>query len=109
MITDWETNFTDLQANDSGHLGKNNSGSVLVGNHAVVFTEINSPRVFFRSVMFVWTMVEAPKPTQNPEIPKKNRVYANFFEKFARTLSFCPLACDTSQEPNGNCSEKLAR
>ena len=31
-------------------------------------------------------------------------VYANFFEKFA---SFCLLPCDTSQEPNGNCSEKL--
>ena len=29
----------------------------LVGNHAVIFTEINSPRFFFRSVMFVWRMV----------------------------------------------------
>ena len=53
MITDWETNFTDLQANDFGNLGKNNSGNILVGNHAVIFTEINSPRIFFRSVMFV--------------------------------------------------------
>ena len=26
IITDWETNFTDLQANDFGILGKNNSG-----------------------------------------------------------------------------------
>ena len=57
MITDWETNFTDLQANDFGNLGKNNSGNILVGNHAVIFTEINSPRIFFWSVMFVWTMV----------------------------------------------------
>ena len=57
MITDWETNFTDLQANDFGNLGKNNSGNISVGNHAVIFTEINSPRFFFRSVMFVWRMV----------------------------------------------------
>ena len=57
MITDWETNFTDLQANDFGNLAKNNSGNILVGNHAVIFTEINSPRIFFRSVMFVWRMV----------------------------------------------------
>ena len=47
MITDWETNFTDLQANDFGKLGKNNSGNILVGNHAVIFTETNSPRMFF--------------------------------------------------------------
>ena len=47
MITDWETNFTDLQANDFGKLGKYNSGNILVGNHAVIFTEINSPRFSF--------------------------------------------------------------
>ena len=46
MITDWETNFTDLQANEVGNLGKKNSGNILVGNHAVIFTEINSPRIF---------------------------------------------------------------
>ena len=57
MITDWETNFTDLQANDFGNLGKNHSGNILVGNHAVTFTEINSPR-FFRSVMIVGRMVQ---------------------------------------------------
>ena len=57
IITDWETSFTDLKGNDFGNLGKNNSGNVLVGNHAVIFTEINSPRFFFRSVMFVWRMV----------------------------------------------------
>ena len=45
--------------------------------------------------------MEAPKPTQNPEIPKQHLVYTNFFEK-----SFCLLPCDTSQEPNRNCSEK---
>ena len=47
MITDWDRNFTDLQANDFGALGKNNSRNILVGNHAVIFTEINSPRSFF--------------------------------------------------------------
>ena len=46
MISDWETSFTDLQANDFGNLGRNNSGNVLVGNHVVIFTEINSPRIF---------------------------------------------------------------
>ena len=56
MITDWKTNFTDLQANAFGDLGKNYSGNILVGNHAVIFTESNSPR-FFRSEMLVWTMV----------------------------------------------------
>ena len=57
MITDRETNFTDLQANDFGNLGKNNPGNILLGNHAVIFTEINCPRYFFRSLIFVWTMV----------------------------------------------------
>ena len=47
IITDWETNFEDLQANDFGNLGKNNSGNILVHYHAVIFTEINSPRIFF--------------------------------------------------------------
>ena len=47
MITDWETNFADLQANEVGNLRKNNSGNVLVGNHAVIFTEIYSPRIVF--------------------------------------------------------------
>ena len=47
MITDRETSFTDLQANDFGNLGIINSGNILVGNHVVIFTEINSPRIFF--------------------------------------------------------------
>ena len=47
MITDWETNFTDLRANDFGNLGKIILETLLVGNHAVIFTEINSPRCFF--------------------------------------------------------------
>ena len=42
MIADWETNETDLQAYDFGNLGKNNSGNILVGNHAAIFTEISS-------------------------------------------------------------------
>ena len=46
MITDWETNFTDLQANDFGNLGKNNSRNILVGNHAVIFTKWIPPDFF---------------------------------------------------------------
>ena len=34
MIADWETHFADLQANDFGNLGKNNSGNILVGGRA---------------------------------------------------------------------------
>ena len=55
MITDWETNFTDLRANDFGNLGKNNSGNILVGNHAVIFAEkpkenpAKTPRIFYPS------------------------------------------------------------
>ena len=48
MITDWGTNLAGLRANDFGKPGKNNSGDILVGNHAVIFTAINSPRCFFR-------------------------------------------------------------
>ena len=40
---------------------------------------------------FPWTKIEASKPTQNLEIPKKHRVYANFFEKFERTFAFFPV------------------
>ena len=47
MITDWEISFTGLHANVFGNLGKNKSGYILVGNHAVIFTEISSPRLFF--------------------------------------------------------------
>ena len=47
MITDWETIFTDLRANDFDNLGENNSGNILVGNHAVIFTEIHSPSFIF--------------------------------------------------------------
>ena len=36
-------------------------------------------------------LIEAQKPTQNPEIPKKHGVHANFFEKFARTFAFLPV------------------
>ena len=35
--------------------------------------------------------IEAEKPTQNPEIPKKHRVHANFFEKFGWTFAFFPV------------------
>ena len=31
------------------------------------------------------------KPTQNPEMPKRHRVYTNFFGKFTRTFAFFPV------------------
>ena len=43
MITDWETNFKDVQANDFGNLGKNNSRNILVGNHAVILPKLIRP------------------------------------------------------------------
>ena len=43
MITDWKTNFTDLQAKDFGDLGKNNSGNISVGNHAWGFSRGGFP------------------------------------------------------------------
>ena len=36
-------------------------------------------------------IIEAQQLTQNREIPKKGRAYANFFEKFARTFAFPPV------------------
>ena len=42
-------------------------------------------------VELVLTFLEAAKPTQNPEIPKKHRVYTNFFEEFARTFALFPV------------------
>ena len=36
--------------------------------------------------------LEAQKATPNPEIPPKQRVYTNFFEKFDRTLLCFPVA-----------------
>ena len=35
--------------------------------------------------------IDAQIPTQNPEIPKKHRVYTNFFEKFTRTFPCFPV------------------
>ena len=52
-------------------------------------------------------LVEAQEPTKNPKIPKKHRVYAKFFEKFARTFAF--FWCDASQEASRNYSEKLVQ
>ena len=40
--------------------------------------------------------------TQNPKLPKKPRLH-NFVLKIH--ANFCLLPCDSSQEPNGNCSE----
>ena len=72
------------------------------------------------SRVFVWThicpaylanwqrlRIEAPNP---PKIPKyqKNTTFTQTFLK-SSDANFCPLPCDTSQEPNGNSSENLFR
>ena len=50
-------------------------------------------------------IVEAQKPTQNPKIPTpKNTAFARAFSKSSGEL--LPSACDTSQEPHRNCSER---
>ena len=48
-----------------------------------------------------------PKPTQNPEIPKNTPRSHELFRKVRANI--CLLPCDTSQEPNGNCSEILVQ
>ena len=52
-------------------------------------------------------VLEAEKPTQNPEIPKKTPRLRELFRKVRANFSL--LSCDTSQEPNGNYSEKLVQ
>ena len=54
--------------------------------------------------------IEAQKPTQHPEIPqttKKTPRLHDFFRKVR--ANFCLLPCDTSQEPNGYCSDKFVQ
>ena len=51
-------------------------------------------------------LLEARKPTQNPKIQKTLRSHEHFRKVRA---NFCLLSSDTSQEPNGNCSEKLVQ
>ena len=50
--------------------------------------------------------VEVQKPTHNPKIQKTLRLHELFRKVRA---NFCLLSSDTSQEPNGNCSEKLVQ
>ena len=45
----------------------------------------------FQGAVLKLPLLEAHKPTQHPEIPKKNCVYANFFENFARNFAFFPV------------------
>ena len=51
--------------------------------------------------------LEAQIPTQNPEIPKKTPRLQELFRKVR--ASFSLLSCETSQEPSGNCSDKLVQ
>ena len=50
---------------------------------------------------------EVQKSTPNHEISKTNTHSRELFRKVC--ANFCLLPCDTSQEPNGNCSENLFR
>ena len=51
--------------------------------------------------------VEAQMPTQNPEMPQKSLRLHELFRKVRANFSL--LSCDTSQEPNGNYSDKLVQ
>ena len=51
---------------------------------------------------------EAPKTHPNPEIPRNCAFTRAIFQKQVRA-NFCILPCDTSQERNGHCSEKLVQ
>ena len=51
-------------------------------------------------------LLRAGKPTPNPET-KKNTAFTRTFSKSSRELLLLP--CDTSQEINANCSEKLVQ
>ena len=54
----------------------------------------SSARSHKRSVQYLQTLerrkLETQKPTPNPEIPKKHRVYANFFRKVRANLCLLP-------------------
>ena len=49
---------------------------------------------------------EVQKPTPNSEMPKKPSLHELFREV---GTNFFPLPYSTSQEPNGNCSERLVQ
>ena len=49
---------------------------------------------------------KGPKPTPNLTTIEKTRLHKMFRKVRA---NFCLLPCDTSQEPNGNCPEKLVQ
>ena len=51
--------------------------------------------------------VKAQMPTPNPETPKKNTAFTRTFLK--NSLELFLLPCNTSQKPDGNCSEKLVQ
>ena len=74
MITDWETNFTDLEANEVGNLRKKHSGNILVGNHAVIFTEINSPRIVSVGNVCVENGILRPQKPERGHIRQNQQV-----------------------------------
>ena len=52
-------------------------------------------------------ILEAKNPPQIPKTTPKTPRLHELFRKIR--ANFCLLPCDTSQEPNGNCSEKLVQ
>ena len=62
----------------------------------------------FLSGLHAFICIEAQKPTQNPEIPKKKTPCSRELFRKVRA-NFCLLPCDASQETNRNCSEKLVQ
>ena len=57
-------------------------------------------------VIFEKSMAEVQKPTPNPEKQKTPRLREHFRKV---RVNFCLRPCDTSQETNANCSEKLVQ
>ena len=67
----------------------------------------NGPKIVrFPIVGHISRSIEAPKPTPNREIPKTLRSH-ELFQKVR--ANFIKIPCETSQEPNRNCSEKLVQ
>ena len=78
---------------DKSHFRKRNFPRLFLGGGAISNRSISA-----------FSKLEARKPTLNLEIQQNNTAFTRSFSKSSREL--CLLRCDTSQEPNGNCSEK---
>ena len=59
------------------------------------------------AVLGACLILKIQRPTQNPEIPKKTACSHELLREVR--VKFCLLPCGTSQEPNGNSSEKFVQ